>query len=94
MLAEPATTVGRKGRRVNRLQHKVARLVYHVGLAAGIAAPKHIYQMLTLLGQSTNGSIGELLPAEGGVAVGLMGTDSEGGIEQEYTLASPARQVA
>ena len=45
-------------------------------------------------GQSTDGGIGELLPAQRGMAVGLMGTHGQRGIEQQHTLARPPLQVA
>ena len=93
MLAEPAATIGRERRRVNRLQHKVLRLVYHVCLASCIASPQHVDQMLPFGSQSTDGRISKLLPAECRMAVGLMGTDCQRGVEQQHTLLGPARQI-
>ena len=50
--------------------------------------------MLALGGQGTDGGIGEGLPAQRGMAVGLMGTDRQGGVEQQYALFGPACEVA
>ena len=93
MLTEPAATIGRERRRMNRLQHKVFRLVYHVCLASRVAAPQHVDQMLALCSQGPDGRIGKLLPAECRMAVGLMGTYGQRGIEQQYPLFGPARQI-
>lgn len=93
MLAEPAATIGRERRRVNRLQHKVLRLVYHICLASRVATPQHIDQMLALCSQSTDGRISKLLPAQCRMAVGLMGTYGQRGIEQQDPLLGPARQI-
>ena len=77
MLSKPATTISTQGRRVDTLKHQIARLVDHISLATGIAAPKHIYQVFTIGSQRLDGSIGKLLPAEGGMTVCLMGSDGE-----------------
>ena len=93
MLTEPAATIGRERRRMNRLQHKVFRLVYHVCLASRVAAPQHVDQMLALCSQGPDGRISKLLPAQCRMAVGLMGTYGQRGIEQQYPLFGPARQI-
>ena len=55
MLSEPSATIGREWRRMNTLEYEVALTVNHIGLAAGIAAPQHIYKMFTLAGKGGNG---------------------------------------
>ena len=45
-------------------------------------------------GQSLNGGIGELLPAQRSVAVGLVGTYRQRSVQQQHALLCPARQVA
>ena len=67
---------------MDRLQYKVLLLVNHIRLRTRIASPQHIDQMLTMSSKGTNGSIGERLPAQRGMTVGLMGTNGECGIEQ------------
>ena len=64
MLAKPPAPVGRQRRGVNALKHEVLLAVYHVGLAAGIASPEHVDQVLAAAGQGLDGSIGEILPAQ------------------------------
>ena len=76
------------------LEDEILRLVNHVGLRTGIAAPKHVDKMFTLRGQCTDGRIGEGLPTQRRMAVGLMGTNGQRGVEQQHALFSPARQVA
>ena len=93
MLAEPAATIGRERRRVNRLQYEILRLVNHICLASRVAAPQHVDQMLALCSQGPDGRISKLLPAQCRMAVGLMGTYGQRGIEQQYPLFGPARQI-
>ena len=93
MLSEPATTIGTQGRGVYTLKNQIARLVDHIGFRTGIATPKHIDQMLPMGCQCLNGGIRKLLPTKGTMTIGLMGTDSERCIQQEYTLFCPSRQI-
>ena len=94
MLTKPAATIGGEGRGMDGLEDEIALAINHIGLRTGIAAPEHVDQMFALRGQCTDGSIGERLPPQRGMAVGLMGPDGQRGVEQQYTLFSPARQVA
>ena len=50
--------------------------------------------MLSLSGQGMDGSIGEGLPTQGRMAVGLMGTDGQGGVEQQHSLFGPSCEIA
>ena len=62
---------------MDRLEHEVTLVIDHRGLATGIAAPQHIDDMLTLGSEGTDGGIGELLPPEARMTVGLMGAHRE-----------------
>ncbi len=73
MLAKPAAAVGRERRRVHRFEHKIMLLVDEIALAAGISAPKHVDQLLAMRAECLDGSIGERIPSELLVTVGLMG---------------------
>ena len=94
MQPEPPTTIGTQWRWVHRLEHQVALLVYHIRLSTGKSSPKHIYQVLPLRSQCTDGSVGERLPPNLRMAVGLMGTHGERGIEQQHPLLRPTTQIA
>ena len=94
MLSEPATTIGTQGRRVDTLQHEVLRLIDHISLRTGIATPKHIDEMVAMGGQRLDSGIGELLPAQRGMTICLMGADGERGVQQQHPLFCPARQIA
>ena len=50
--------------------------------------------MVAVGGQGADGRIGELLPSQCGMAVGLMGTYGECGVEQQHALPGPALQIA
>ena len=94
VLAEPAAAVGGERRGVDGLQQQVVLLIYHVRLPARVAAPQHVDQVLAAGGQCAYGGVGELLPAQRGVAVGLVGTDGQRGVEQQHALTGPPSQVA
>ena len=79
---------------MDALEDEVALAVDHVGLATGIASPEHIDQMLALACKGLDGGVGEVAPAQHGVAVGLVGPHRERGVEQQHALARPALQVA
>ena len=49
--------------------------------------------MFPLFGQGADGRIGEFLPTLALVRTGLMGTDGQRGIEQEYSLTGPTGKV-
>ena len=93
MLTEPAATIGTQWRGMDTLKHQIAGLVNHISLTSGITSPKHIHQMFTMSGQSLNSRISKPLPPQRRVTIGLMGTDCQRGVEQQYTLFSPSCQV-
>ena len=47
-----------------------------------------------ILAERLDGSIGKLLPAFALMTRSLMGTNGKGGVEQQYSLFSPAGQIA
>lgn len=93
MLSKPTAAIGREGGGMHRLQNEVALSVNHVALGASIAAPQHVNDVLTMSGQRLDGCIGEILPPQCGVAVGLMSPHGEGRVEQQHSLSRPAAQV-
>ena len=93
MLTEPAATIRRKRGGMDTLKHEITRLVDHIGLRTGIAAPKHIDDMLAMGSQSLNGSIRKLLPTQGRVAIRLMGSNGQRGIQKQHALLCPTRQI-
>ena len=81
MLAKPATTIRTKGGGMDALEYQIANLVNHISLATGIAAPKHLDDMLTRRGQSLYRSIRKLLPTQCRMTVRLMGSHRQRGIQ-------------
>ena len=63
-------------------------------LAPGITAPKDKHQVLLILAERLDGSIGKLLPAFALMARSLMGTNGQRGVEQQYSLFCPASQIS
>ena len=94
MLTEPAATIGRKWGGMDGLEYQVVLLVNHIGFASGKATPEHVDNVAATCGQRTDGSIGKRLPTHRGMAVGLMGTNGKGGVEQQHTLTRPAGKIA
>jgi len=94
VLTEPAATIGTQRRWMHTLEHQIMLLVDHIGFAAGITAPEHIHQVLTMLRQRLNSGIGKLLPPQLRMTVGLMGTNRERSIEQQHALLSPTGEIA
>ena len=90
MAATEETPVGRQRRGVRSRQHIVLGGVYQRFLGDGIAAPEEEDDTRTLLAEGLDGGIGELLPAVLLVAACLMGTNGEGGVEQQHPLVGPA----
>ena len=64
------------------------------GLFPGEAAPEHEHGPLRQRGRGEDDGVGELLPAEGRVAVGLASLHAESGVQQQYALTRPAGQIA
>ena len=79
---------------MHTLQYQVLARIDEVSLAAGITSPKDKHQVLLILAECLDGSIGKLLPAFALMARCLMGTNSQRGIEQQYSLLCPAGQIA
>lgn len=75
-------------------EDKVSRLIYQCPLSNGVAAPEKEDEACTLLAEGLDGGISKGFPAMVLVAACLVGTDGEGGIEEEYPLVSPAAKVA
>ena len=69
-------------------------IVYQRLLGNGVAAPKEEDETAALLAEGRYGGIGKGLPTVVLVAAGLMGTDGEGGVEEQHTLLGPAAEVA
>ena len=79
---------------MNAFQYQVLTRVNEFCLASGITAPEDKHQVLLVLAERLDGSIGKLLPAFALMARCLMGTNGKGGVEQQYSLLCPAGQIA
>ena len=86
--------VGRQGRGVCRAEHKVARAVDYLAFLLCIAAPEYEHEVLALGRELAYDGIGKCLPAMAGMRGGLVLAHSEGGVEQQHALLSPAAQTA
>ena len=94
VLTEPAATISTQWRWVYALKHQVVLLVDHIGFAAGITAPQHIHQVLTVLRQRLNSGIGKLLPPQLRMTVGLMSANGKRCIKQQHALLGPTGKIA
>ena len=79
---------------MNAFQYQMLACINELRLAPGITAPKDKYQVLLILAECLDGSIGKLLPAFALMTCRLMGTNSQRGIEKQYSLFCPAGQIA
>ena len=94
VVAPEEAAVGREGRGVGCGEHQVLGLVDECPLGDGVAAPEKEDESRALLAQCLDGGIGEGLPTVALVAASLMGTDGEGGVEEQHALMGPATEVA
>ena len=78
------------------LQHEawIGRGLADGGLFLRLRAPEHKADRLRKLRDGGDDGVGEALPAEAPVAVGLAGLDGQDGVEQENALPRPRRQTA
>ncbi len=72
----------------------MARGIYEGGLSDGRRPPQHEDYARERLRYSAYDIVGKSLPPVPLMRGGLMGADSERGVEQQDTLAGPAREVA
>ena len=79
---------------MNAFQYQMLACIDELRLAPGITAPKDKHQVLLILAECLDGSIGKLLPAFALMTCRLMGTNSQRGIEKQYSLFCPAGQIA
>jgi len=91
--ATDKAAIGGEGRGVRGGEDKVVPAVDELSFALGIAAPEHIDDVLALLVECLNGGIGEFFPTMVLVAARAMGLYGEGGIEKEYALLGPMKQI-
>lgn len=63
-------------------------------LGDGIAAPEEEDEAAATAGELADGGIGEEFPSMTLMTAGLVGTDGEGGVEEQYPLLGPAAEVA
>lgn len=68
--------------------------VDQLGFADGIASPEEEHDTLTILRESLDGRIGELLPPLVLMRAGLVRPHGEGGVEQQHPLVGPTAEVA
>lgn len=79
---------------MRRFEQQVAAAVDEFAFAPGISSPKQKHQALPFFGQAMHHRIGKKFPAFVLMRAGLMGTNGEGGVEQQDSLAGPAFQIA
>lgn len=85
MVAEKAA-VSRKWRRMRRREHQMTRTVYERSFSYGIRSPQEKDNVLSLTVKALYDSVGECFPAMALMRRGVVGVDSEGGIEQKHSL--------
>ena len=94
MLAAEEPAVGRKRARVRGRKYQVAtvggdeRLLFD-----GETAPEQEYKVLAHFGEALDDGVGELLPADSGVACRHVGAHRQGGVQQQDSLVRPAFEV-
>ena len=93
MNAEKAIA-GRKGAGMSGFDDVVPRMGDVFFLGTSVAAPEDEDHGVFAVVEHLDDLVGELLPADLGMAVGLSGHDSEGSIEQKYPLVGPGFEVA
>ena len=89
MLAAEDTAVGRKRARVWRGENQVTAVRGHECLLFdGETAPEQEHEILAHLGEALDDGVGELLPADSGVACRHVGADRERCVQEKDSLVS------
>ena len=78
---------------MSRLQHQMLRIVYQFFLVPGVPSPEEIHHRPVLSLHRPYYGIRELLPALSLVRIRLVRSHREHGIEEQYTLFGPSRQI-
>lgn len=94
MSAADKAAVGTEGTGVRGGEDEVTLAVDILPLALGITAPEHEDQIITLFVESSDGGIGEFLPAFVLMTAGAMRLYGKGGVEQQDSLFRPTGEVA
>ena len=94
MVIAKEATVGRKRRGVNGFEHEMLAAIDERCLALSITAPEDEHEVLALVAQRLDHSIGECLPPSLLMRTCLVCSHGECGIEEEYALLCPACEIA
>ena len=94
MMAAEETAASREGRRVHRFQDQVLEGVDQGLFGDGVVAPEDEDKMLALLGEGSDGRVGELFPAVTRVRGSLSGAHRQRGVEQQHPFPRPLLEVA
>ena len=92
--ATDETAVGTERTGVWGGENKMALAVDELPLALRVTAPKHEYEVLALLIEGGNGSIGEFFPSLVLMAAGTVFLDCECSVEEQDSLFCPMSEVA
>ena len=75
-------------------QHQMPPLIYQVSFGMGLGAPEQKYRRARSLGNVPNHCVGQCLPPNCPVAVGVALLDRQTGVEQEHATICPGGQTA
>ena len=94
MPATDETAIGAEGTGVWGSENEMTLAVDELPLALRVTAPKHEYEVLALLIEGGNGSIGEFFPSLVLMAAGTVFLDCECSVEEQDSLFCPMSEVA
>ena len=79
---------------MRRLQYQVLRIGKHRFLHLSRSSPEYKYHRAILPGQNSDCRVGELLPADAPVGIGLVGAHRQHRVEQHHSLLSPFFKIS
>ena len=94
MVVAKETVVGAERRGVGGAEHAVTRGVDDGTLLLRIGSPEDEYEVVALLAEDADDSIGEHLPAAALMRTRIVGLHGERGVEEQHALVGPTGEVA
>ena len=94
MFVPEKAVVGREGRGMDGSQYQMFGAVDERPFLLCIRPPQDEHQMFAVFGEYADGGIGELFPSLALVRTCLMRSHGQRGVEHQYPLFRPARQVS
>ena len=94
MAAAEEAAVSGKRTRVRRFQNEVLRIVQHGFFHLSGSSPEQEHDRPILFVENPDRRVGELLPADALMGIGLVGPDREYGIQKQNALFCPFNQTA